>query len=130
YALGGQVSEPLLKSLFDPHSPGHDGAVVIEEDTVTRFGCQLPLSKDYQKIQGLGTRHTAALGLTERSDALCLAVSEERGTISVSRHGELTVTQDLDQLANVVTTFLAEKAPKPAGSWRSGILSANLREKG
>lgn len=130
YELGGRLSEPLLKSLFDPHSPGHDGAVIIEEDQITRFGCQLPLSKDYQKIQGLGTRHTAALGLTERSDALCLAVSEERGTISLSRNGELRVVTDLDALASAINAFLNEKAPMAPARWSAALFHTNTREKG
>ena len=65
--LGGRLSEPLLRSLFDPHSPGHDGAVVLRQDTVVRFAAQLPLSTDFQQLRGAGTRHSAALGLSERA---------------------------------------------------------------
>ena len=64
--LGGIPSEPLLKSIFDTHTPGHDGAAIIQGGDVTRFAVYLPLSKDLDKIAGRGTRHTAALGLAER----------------------------------------------------------------
>src|SRR5438874_1549479 len=78
--LDGKLSGPLLKSIFDPHSPGHDGAVMIEQDHITRFAAHLPLSKDLRQLANVGTRHSAALGLAELADALCLVVSEERGT--------------------------------------------------
>ena len=72
----GLLSEPLLKSIFDPHSIGHDGAVIIDGQLIERLGCHLPLSKNFEKLPRSGTRHAAALGLSELSDALCLVVSE------------------------------------------------------
>ena len=105
--LKGRVSEPLLRSLFDASSPGHDGAVVLEGPTVTRFGVHLPLSNDWDRLDAHGTRHAAALGLAERTDALCIAVSEERGTISLARDGELTVVNGADQLAAALDTFVS-----------------------
>src|SRR5262245_46451357 len=80
--LDGKLSGPLLKSIFDPHSPGHDGAVLVEQDSITRFAAHLPLSKNLTQLTNVGTRHSAALGLAELTDALCIVVSEERGTIS------------------------------------------------
>ena len=80
-SLDGLVSEPLLESLFDPHSIGHDGAVIINGNRITKFGCHLPLSINTSKYGNIGLRHTAALGLSERSDAICIVVSEEKGTI-------------------------------------------------
>src|SRR5918996_2343736 len=74
--LDGKLSEPLLKSIFDPHSPGHDGAVIVEGGQITRFAVHLPLSKDISQTAHVGTRHSAALGLAELCDALCLVVSE------------------------------------------------------
>src|SRR5688572_229367 len=67
--LEGKISEPLLKSIFDPHSPGHDGAVIIKNDQIARFAAHLPLSKDFRQLARVGTRHGAALGLAELSDA-------------------------------------------------------------
>ncbi len=87
--LDGRISEPLLLSLFDDSSPGHDGAVVLSGDRVSRFALHLPLSADRDQLVGVGTRHAAALGLSERTDALCVVVSEERGTISIASGGRL-----------------------------------------
>ena len=111
--LGGLLSEPLLLSLFDPHSPGHDGAVAIEGDRVMRFALHLPLSSDLEKLGSGGTRHAAALGLAERSDALCIVVSEERGTVSIARDGRLRTLAGPELLAREIRRFAAERGPKP-----------------
>jgi uncharacterized protein (TIGR00159 family) len=112
-ALGGLVSEPLLLSLFDPHSPGHDGAVAIEGDRVMRFAVHLPLSTDHEQLGMGGTRHAAALGLAERADALCIVVSEERGTVSIARDGRLRTLPGPELLAREIRRFLSERGPKP-----------------
>ena len=109
--IEGKISEPLLKSIFDPHSPGHDGAVIIENDRVSRFAAHLPLSKDFQQLTNVGTRHSAALGLAELTDAICIAVSEERGTISVARAGRLRVVDNIQQLNLLLQAFVREKYP-------------------
>lgn len=111
--LGGLVSEPLLLSLFDPHSPGHDGAVAIEGERVTRFALHLPLSTDHAQLGMGGTRHAAALGLAERADALCIVVSEERGTVSIARDGRLRTLAGPELLAREIRRFLTERVPKP-----------------
>ena len=118
YIMGGieldaKISEPLLKSIFDPHSPGHDGAVIIKNDHVSLFAAHLPLSKDFQQLAHVGTRHSAALGLAELSDALCIAVSEERGTISVARAGRLRPVANIQELSLLLQRFLEEKYPPP-----------------
>jgi uncharacterized protein (TIGR00159 family) len=112
--LGGLVSEPLLLSLFDPHSPGHDGAVSIEGDRVMRFAVHLPLSTDHTQLGMGGTRHAAALGLAERADALCIVVSEERGTVSIARDGRLRTLAGPELLARETRRFLADRWPKQA----------------
>ena len=109
--LDGRVSEPLLKSLFEPHSPGHDGAVLVENNRITRFACHLPLSKDLAQLANVGTRHSAALGIAEVSDALCIVVSEERGTVSVARDGRLRKLDQLQELGGVIQRFLTDKFP-------------------
>tara|TARA_R110002072_G_scaffold238769_2_gene396290 strand:- start:181857 stop:183002 length:1146 start_codon:yes stop_codon:yes gene_type:complete len=105
--LLGRISQPLLDSLFDPHSAGHDGAVIIQNGFVTRFGVHLPLSENREKSDGLGTRHRSALGLSERSDALILVVSEERGQVSIAQHGELRRHVSRDDLAEALNGHLA-----------------------
>jgi diadenylate cyclase len=127
--LNGAMSERLLRSLFNKTSAAHDGAVIIEAGNVTSFGCHLPLSKDLRKIQHAGTRHAAALGLSELTDALCLVVSEERGTISVAQDGHIEVISDADRLARLLETFFRETAPVTTKrEWKSR-LTHNLREK-
>ena len=89
--MGGRACEPLLLSLFDASSPGHDGALVLRGDQIERFAVHLPLSANHAALGPGGTRHAAALGLAERCDAICIVVSEERGTVSIARDGELRI---------------------------------------
>ena len=129
WSLHGELSEALIESIFDSHSLGHDGAMVIEAGRVTCFGVHLPLSKSFAKITHMGLRHTAALGLAERSDALVLVVSEERGVISVARRAELGVISNLQDLHRILESFLREVAPQPMGRTFFGFLRCNTREK-
>ncbi len=110
-SLDGRLSQPLLESIFDPHSPGHDGAVLIDGNRVVRFGCHLPLSPDVGQYTNLGLRHTAARGLSERSDAICIVVSEERGTISLARGEYLEEIATAAGLETVLELFYAGKTP-------------------
>ena len=110
--VGAKLSVPLLKSIFDPHSPGHDGAVIVENDRIALFAAHLPLSTDFQQLAGVGTRHSAALGLAELTDALCLVVSEERGRISVARNGTLRTLRDANELARVLAAEYATRRPE------------------
>jgi diadenylate cyclase len=125
----GLVSEALLKSIFDPHSLGHDGAVIIDGHVIDRLGCHLPLSKDLEKLPHSGTRHAAALGLSERSDALCIVVSEERGTISIARRGNLALVATPADLAAALEHFYDEIAPlQEMQPWQE-FFHRNYREK-
>ncbi len=118
--LNGQISESLIGSIFAPGSAGHDGAMVIEGDQVTGFSYYLPLSSDLSKLRKTGTRHAAALGLAERTDALCLVVSEERGTISVARSSDIQVVRDSDELSSILEGFYSEVAPTSnAKPWKN-----------
>jgi uncharacterized protein (TIGR00159 family) len=109
--LDGKLSGPLLRSIFDPHSPGHDGAVLVENGNISRFAVHLPLSKDLRQTADAGTRHSAALGLAELCDALCLVVSEERGQVSVARNGRLRPTENLREIAAAIDDFLRDTFP-------------------
>jgi hypothetical protein len=132
--LDARVSEPLLLSIFDPHSPGHDGAVVINGDRLVRFSVHLPLSTNRAQLGQRGTRHAAALGLSERTDALCLVVSEERGTVSVAEGGRLRTLRAPYEAAEMIRAFLRRTAPLPGRRgprivrrmierWREGLLA-------
>lgn len=126
--LNGDLSEPLLKSIFDPHSIGHDGAVIIEDGKVTMFSVHLPLSKNFQQLRYHGTRHAAALGLSEFTDALCLVVSEERGAISVARNGILKQV-GYEQLSLILDRFYEEIHPPSKTAVFNDFLVKNFKEK-
>jgi diadenylate cyclase len=134
--LAAHITEPLLLSLFDPHSPGHDGAVIIVGDRAVRFAVHLPLSTNHDQLSQRGTRHAAALGLSERTDALCLVVSEERGTVSVAEGGRLRTLRAPHEAADEIRGFLGRLAPVSSerragmrrllGQWREGALALPL----
>ena len=109
--LDGKVSRALLESLFDASSIGHDGACVIRGDRVSRFGVHLPLSAHFEELGARGTRHSAALGLSELSDARCLVVSEERGEVALVEQGRLRVIGSPEELV----ALLAEPSPPAEG---------------
>ncbi len=88
--LNSEFSSELLYSIFLPNSPLHDGAVIIRDNRIAGANCILPLTKRTDIKRYLGTRHRAAIGLSEISDALVIVISEERGTISVAIDGRLT----------------------------------------
>ncbi|MFQ5584309.1 MAG: diadenylate cyclase, partial [Calditrichia bacterium] len=88
--IQAQISKPLLMSIFNPRSPLHDGAVIIQGSLILAAKCQLPLTQNPKLDPTLGMRHRAALGLTEQTDAIVLVVSEETGMISLAEGGVLT----------------------------------------
>jgi hypothetical protein len=121
--IGGRISAPLLLSIFDPHSIGHDGAVVLDQGRIERFGVHLPISKNRKEIRGRGTRHSAALGLSECADALILVVSEERGIVSVAENGKLAEMPTPDALRARLDGFLREKFPEQtAPLWKRYVM--------
>jgi diadenylate cyclase len=111
--LDGIVSEPLLESIFDPHSIGHDGAAIISGKRIEMFGCHLPLAMDTAHYGNIGLRHTAALGLAQRVDALCIVISEESGAISVGQAETLTTIPNAAALHEVVEQFYRRNSPTP-----------------
>lgn len=88
--VDARLSAELLETIFMPGSPLHDGAVILKGDQVVAAACVLPLSANPNLVRTLGTRHRAAIGVTEDTDALAVVVSEEDGTISLARGGALT----------------------------------------
>ena len=114
--LDGLVSRPLLESIFQPESAGHDGAVLMEGDRITRFAAHLPLAAHIPEVSRYGgTRHAAALGLADETDAFVLVISEERGTISVAERGRLIEVDTLSDLANRLNAFWSEHYEEGAG---------------
>ncbi|WP_337170913.1 diadenylate cyclase CdaA [Gemmatimonas aurantiaca] len=88
-SLEARLTTDLLATIFTPYSPLHDGAVIVRGDRIVGAGCILPLSQGNVSSRSMGTRHRAALGLAEETDALVIVVSEETATISVAQHGEM-----------------------------------------
>ncbi|MCB1196254.1 diadenylate cyclase CdaA [bacterium] len=88
-ALDSYITKELLCSIFMPSGPLHDGAVIVEQDRIAAAACLLPLSQYHQISKSLGTRHRAAVGLSEETDALIIVVSEETGTVSIAENGNL-----------------------------------------
>ncbi|MBW2541043.1 MAG: TIGR00159 family protein [Deltaproteobacteria bacterium] len=101
-ALDSNVSKDLLISLFVPYSPLHDGAVVIQRGRISYAGCILPLTLSDRLPEGVGTRHRAAVGITEETDALVIVVSEETASISAVMGGEMVSDLDAARLRVVL----------------------------
>lgn len=100
--IDGRVSPELLETIFMRGSPLHDGAAIINGDRVQAAACLLPLSANPNVSLTLGTRHRAAIGMTEDNDAIVIVVSEEDGTISVARQGQLSRGLTAEQLLGVL----------------------------
>ena len=114
--LDAVISAELIENIFEPNTPLHDGAIVVRNEKIVSAGCFLPLSENLNIEKTLGTRHRAALGMSERSDAVTIIVSEETGTISVAQNGVLYrfLTQtDVKKLLTELYT-VPEKASAPA----------------
>jgi diadenylate cyclase len=110
--LEARVSKELLLSIFHPTSPLHDGAVVVQEGRIAAAGCFLPLSMSQSVAKELGTRHRAALGLTEETDAVVIVVSEETGTISMVQAGKLDRDLDAVTLRRALTGIFKTQKKK------------------
>jgi uncharacterized protein (TIGR00159 family) len=123
--LDGIVSRPLLLSLFDPGSVGHDGAVVIEGGRVKSFAGHLPLSTNTQEIDARGTRHSAALGMSEATDALVIVVSEERGEVALAHRAHIQRIESAEDLERKLLLFTGESAAQV--SWPSSF-AAGIRQ--
>lgn len=107
--LDAEISSALIKNIFTPNTPLHDGAVVVRGDRMIAAGCLLPLSNDRNVNRDLGTRHRAALGMSAVSDALILIVSEETGIISAAQNNILTRFLDEEGLKELIKEFYQPK---------------------
>lgn len=102
YPLDAKPSLPLIMSIFDHNSPGHDGALIVSQGKLVRFGVRLPISQSSRLSDEYGTRHHAGLGLSEKSDALTIIVSEERGKVSTFQNGKMVPIADKQTLAAAI----------------------------
>jgi diadenylate cyclase len=125
--LGADVSPELLKNIFYPNTPLHDGAALIRNGKILAAGCMLPMSMNASLDRALGMRHRAAIGVTERSDAVAVIVSEETGSVSVAADGMLKRHLARDTFGRLLRNELLgdeqEKGSrlKPRGARRAGV---------
>lgn len=118
--IEANISSELLINLFFPNSPLHDGAVIIKDDNIVAAGCFLPLSTNMSISKELGTRHRAALGMSEKSDAFIIVVSEETGVISITRDATISRHIDSETLRETLYNMFYEQD----NSW----LKRNIKE--
>ncbi len=126
FLLNGRISEQIFESIFDKNSAGHDGAVVIENDRLKKFAVHLPLTDNPQVSKKYGTRHRAAIGITERSDALCIVVSEENGVVSVAKDGILKVVNNPSDIEVRLNNFFFERFPQKSKGGYKNFLKKNI----
>jgi diadenylate cyclase len=120
--LDATLSRDLLVSIFFPKSPMHDGAAIVQGDRVAAASCFLPLAINPALMTTLGSRHRAAIGVTEDTDAIAIVASEETGNLAYAYHGELHRQVTLAEIENILTVDLPERPektpaaqPDPAG---------------
>jgi diadenylate cyclase len=114
--IDAPVVPELLATIFYPHTPLHDGGVIIRGNRIMAAGCVFPLSQRVELHKSLGTRHRAALGLSEETDALVVVVSEETGTISVCYRGRMSRGLDEERLKRFMSALL--RGQKEESAWR------------
>lgn len=110
--IDGKVTSELLINIFTPLTPLHDGGVIIENDRIVAAGCLFPLSQDARISKSFGTRHRAAIGLSEETDAIVIAVSEETGAISIAAGGEFIPNIPKEDLQKTLLNFYKPKRKK------------------
>ncbi len=110
--LEANVSSGLLENIFVPNTPLHDGAVIIRQNRIMAAGCMLPLTTNNNLSHELGTRHRAAIGLSESTDAIVIVVSEETGKISIARNGTLTRNLTGESLTKALRKILVQDIEK------------------
>ncbi|RCW73279.1 diadenylate cyclase CdaA [Saliterribacillus persicus] len=119
--VNGKLTNELLTNIFIPNTPLHDGAVIISRDEIVAAACYLPLSESPFISKELGTRHRAAMGISEATDSLTITVSEETGQISCAKNGELHRNLTIDKLSEMLEIELISKFRTPtnkAWNWR------------
>lgn len=116
--VDGLVSKDMLMSIFITYSPLHDGAILIQHSRLSYAGCVLPLTERSDIASQYGTRHRAAIGITEQTDAVCIVVSEERGEISLTKGGKIIPNLDGTGLKDyLLSIFIVDGIRKNSGSF-------------
>jgi diadenylate cyclase len=129
-SLDAVVSKELLTSIFLPYSPLHDGAVVIQNGRIAHAGCILPLTLRQDLPEGVGTRHRAAVGITEETDAVVVVVSEETASISVVMGGEMSRDLDPPRLREVLRDALTGGRGEPGAAGESPLAADSPPRRG
>jgi len=111
-AIDSELSPDLLVNIFYPRTPLHDGGVIIQNSRIVAAACVFPLSQREESSRSVGTRHRAAMGITEETDAIAIVVSEETGSISVAYRGRLRRGLDEERLRRVLTSVLLQGKSK------------------
>jgi len=107
--VNATITAELIVNIFTPNTPLHDGAIVVREDKIMSAACFLPLTENYDLSKELGTRHRAALGISEVTDSIAVVVSEESGKISMAINGGLTRNLSIDTLKMALDKFFIDK---------------------
>ena len=129
--LNAEISAPLLENIFEPNTPLHDGAVVIRDDQIIAGACILPLAEASGVSRELGTRHRAAVGISENTDAVVIVVSEETGIVSMARDGVLRRPLTVDELREILSELYTKKKGRLStlfGSLKTGIEEESVHE--
>ena len=121
-AMEARLSSDLLVTIFQRNSPLHDGAVIIQRETVAAAACFLPLTTNPGLIASLGTRHRAAIGITEESDALAIVISETDGRISIAGAGNIELGVSIDRLRMRMIQYFGQVVAPPRDVDGAGIL--------
>lgn len=127
--IDAAVSSALLENIFVVNTPLHDGATIIRNDRIISSGCFLPLTNSEALSKELGTRHRAAVGISETSDAITVVVSEETGTISLAVNGRLTRNYDKDKLKDIMIRIIKNKHQKKS-TYREQVITWMKKIKG
>jgi len=126
-SMDSKVSNELIQTIFMPHTPLHDGGIIIQEQRIAAAGCLFPLTQNPSISKTMGTRHRAAIGLTEETDAICVIVSEETGAASVAVGGKLTRNLEFPNLKKVLRNLYLSREQKR--TFRDHWWSKKPREK-
>jgi len=120
-SLDSKINSELINTIFMPHTPLHDGGIIIQNGRIIAAGCLFPLTQNPKISKSLGTRHRAAVGLSDETDALIIVVSEETGTVSLAREGKLIRNIDRESLTKALNNVFGEPR-KPRFSFKKLLL--------